>query len=271
MGEDKRAVGVFDSGIGGFTIVKRIKEQLPNERIIYFGDTKRLPYGTKDKECIIKSSRQIVNFLISKDVKAIVIACNSISAVSLDVLTKEFDIPLIDVIDPGTYDATSSTKNNKVGVIATEATIKSGVYEKKIKNINPNIEVYSKACTLFVPLVEEGWINNQVSDLISRIYLQEILNKGIDTLILGCTHYPLLYECIRNVVGENITIVDPANATSRKAKEQLAKRGLLNISKGKEIADEFYVSGDTTKFNKLCDMITGYKCNAVNVDIEKGS
>ena len=268
MEVDKRAIGIFDSGIGGFTLVKKIKKELPNEKLIYFGDTKRLPYGIKDKESILKNSRQIVKFLISKNVKAIIIACNSISAVCSNILVDEFDIPFIEVIEPGSYDAASTTRNNKIGVMATEATIKSGVYEKKLKNINSNIEVYSKACTLFVPLIEEGWIDNQVSDLVARMYLQELISRDIDTLVLGCTHYPLLSKCIKTIVGEDIRIVDPANATSRKAKEQLTKRGILNTDENRNIVDEFYVSGDTKKFNKLCDMLMGYKCSAVKIDIE---
>jgi len=268
MEKNKRAIGVFDSGIGGVTVLKKIKEELPHEKIVYFGDTKRLPYGTKNKGCIIKNSRQIVRFLMSKNVKAIVIACNSISAVSLDILRKEFDIPFIEVIEPASYDAVLATRNKKVGIIATETTVKSGIYKKKIKIIDQEIEVYSKACTLFVPLVEEGLVDSKIAESVAKTYLQGILGKKVDTLVLGCTHYPLLYKHIRGAVGLDISIIDPSNATSKVAKEQLLKRNLLSSDISNKNTCDFYVSGDTQKFNELCDKLMGYKCKSIYIDIE---
>lgn len=270
MEEDNRPIGIFDSGVGGLTVFKRIKEELTNEKLIYFGDTKRVPYGIKDRKTITQHSIEIVKFLIDKNVKLIVIACNSICASSLDILTKEFDIPFIEVTLPGSEEAISVAKNNNIGVIATEATIKSKIYEKTLNLLNPKVKVYSKACTLFVPLVEEGWNNNEVAFMVANIYLKELLNSNISTLILGCTHYPLLYKCIRNIVGKNINIIDPADATSKKTKKFLTKNNMLNKKKVSGINKyEFYVSGDTHKFNNLCNKFIGYQCKSIKVDLEK--
>lgn len=269
MEEDNRPIGIFDSGVGGLTVFKRIKEELPNEKLIYFGDTKRVPYGIKDQKTITQHSIEIVKFLIKKNVKLIVIACNSISASSLEILNKEFKIPFMEVTLPGAEDAILVAKNNNIGVLATEATVRSKIYEKRLIMLNSKLNVYSKACTLFVPLVEEGWINNQVTAMVVDIYLQNLLNNNISTLILGCTHYPLLYNSIRNTVGENIDIIDPADPTSRKTKEFLTKNNMLNNLKLSGINnDEFYVSGDTDKFNNLCNKFIGYQCKSINIDLE---
>lgn len=269
METDSRPIGIFDSGVGGLTVVKRIQKELPNEQIVYFGDTKRAPYGLKDEKTITENSRQIVRFLISCNVKLIVIACNSISAVCLDLLTKEFNIPFIEVTSPGSKEAILLAPNNKIGVIATEATVKSGIYEKRLKIINPKVQVYSRPCTLFVPLVEEGWVDNEASYLIANMYLKYIINKDISTLILGCTHYPLLYNCIKKVVKDSMIIIDPAYATSKMTKEYLFKNNMINNNKIHNANNyEFYVSGNTNKFNKLCKKFIDYKCKSVKVDIE---
>ena len=198
---DRRApIGVFDSGIGGLTVVKEIINNLPDENIVYFGDTARVPYGNKSKNTVLRYSRQIVNFLKTKGVKAIVVACNTASALALDDLEKEIDIPIIGVVKPGAYAAVNTTKNNRVGVIATQSTVQSRLYQEIIAKQAPQINVFAKACPLFVPLVEEGWTNDTITLEVAKRYLRELQDKDIDTLILGCTHYPLLSDLISGYV-----------------------------------------------------------------------
>ena len=183
-------IGVFDSGVGGLTVAREIMNQLPNENIVYFGDTARVPYGSKSKETIITFSRQISQFLRTKNVKAIVIACNTASAFALDALKQDNDIPIIDVIEPGAKAAAETTKNNKIGVIGTVGTVNSGIYTEYLRRIKPEALVYSRACPLFVPLVEENWLYDSVTIEVAERYLSEIKGYGVDTLVLGCTHYP---------------------------------------------------------------------------------
>ncbi|MDI9489612.1 MAG: glutamate racemase, partial [Bacillota bacterium] len=206
----KAPIGVFDSGVGGLTVVKEIMNQIPGETIIYFGDTARLPYGSKSKKTIITYTRQIVRFLMRKGVKAIVIACNTASAFALETIKDEIDIPIIGVVKPGAKVAARTTLNGKVGVIGTEGTIQSGIYNRFLSKTNPKVTVFGKACPLFVPLVEEGLIDDPITFEMARRYIGELLDKDIDTLVLGCTHYPLLRETIRKVVGDEIFLVNPA-------------------------------------------------------------
>ena len=224
-------IGVFDSGIGGLTVVREIMRQLPNEKIIYFGDTARVPYGSKSKDTITRYSRQICRFLMTKEVKTIVVACNTATAYALDELEKEIDLPMIGVLKPGAKVAAETTKNGKVGVIATQATIGSNSYSHYIKQINPDATVLGKACPLFVPLVEEGLLEDPVTDEIAMRYLSELKDEEIDTLILGCTHYPLIRKTIGRTMGEGVTLVNPAYETASELKEQLAERNLLNEEK----------------------------------------
>jgi glutamate racemase len=208
---DKNApVGVFDSGVGGLTVAREIMRQLPDERIVYFGDTARVPYGNKSKETILKYSRQIIRFLRTKDVKAIVIACNTATAYTLDIVSKETDIPVIGVINAGARTAVKATRNGKIGVIGTEATVNTGIYTEVMKKLRPDIEVTGKSCPLFVPLVEEGLLHDSVTDEIASRYLAELKGKYIDTLVLGCTHYPLLRSTMRRLMGDEVTLVNPA-------------------------------------------------------------
>ena len=216
MKADRQApIGVFDSGVGGLTVVREIMRNLPDERIVYFGDTARVPYGSKSKNTVIRYSRQIVHFLETQQVKAIVIACNTASALALDTIEKEIDLPIIGVVKPGAQMAVETTQNKRVGVIATESTIQSGLYQQLITEADPAITVYGKPCPLFVPLVEEGWTKDPITEEVARRYLAEILDKDIDTLIMGCTHYPLLRSLLRKVVGEKVTLVNPAYETSQ--------------------------------------------------------
>lgn len=263
---DNRPIGIFDSGVGGLTVVKEVIEKLPREEIIYFGDTARVPYGSKSKETITKFSTQIVNFLLSKNVKAIIVACNTASANSYEVLTKIFDIPFVEMVIPGAESCLSVTKNNIVGVIGTEGTIRSKAYENLLIKNRENIKVYSKACPLFVPLAEEGWNNNTVAKITTEIYLQELIDKDIDTLILGCTHYPLLYNCIKETVG-SINIINPAKAASTKMLEFLTDKDLLR-NKNEEPIHKFFVSDNTEKFNKICKLVLDEDYIAKKIDIE---
>lgn len=263
---DNRPIGIFDSGVGGLTVVKQIIKALPNEDIIYFGDTARVPYGSKSKETVTKFSSQIIRFLLSKDVKAIIIACNTVSSNCFDELTKEFSVPIIEVVTPGVESCVSATKNNIVGIIGTEGTIKSKAYEKKIKEINPFIKVYSKACPLFVPIAEEGWTDNEVARLTVESYLKELIEKNIDSIVLGCTHYPLLKKCIGKVVGENVKIVDPAFATALKMKEFLEKNDMLAKNNG---SLNFFVSDNTNKFDAICKSTLKKDCSAEKIEIDK--
>mgnify|MGYP000090374627 FL=1 len=194
-------IGVFDSGVGGLTVAREISRQLPYENIVYFGDTARVPYGSKSQNTIIRFSEQIIRFLRTKQVKAIVIACNTASALALDAVKDEFDLPIIGVVIPGARAAVEATTNGKVGVVGTEATVQSGMYTKVIQGMNPKIEVIEKACPLFVPLVEEGFKEHIVTREIIEYYLESMRNTDIDAMILGCTHYPLLRSKIREYMG----------------------------------------------------------------------
>ena len=264
---DQRPIGIFDSGVGGLTIAAEVMKALPNEAIIYFGDTARVPYGSKSKETVTRYSRQMVSFLRASGVKAIVAACNTVCSNSLDVLLEEVDIPIIDVLNPGVLSCLDMTKNNVVGVIGTEGTIRSGAYERALKAASPGITVYSKACPLFVPLAEEGWTSNSVANITTEIYLQELIDKEIDSLLLGCTHYPLLYDCIARVTG-GINIINSAVAVAGSLKEFLSENKMLSGSK-KKPNHAFYVSDDTVKFKRTCKAVFGKDFKAVQVDIEK--
>ncbi len=266
-----RPIGVFDSGVGGLTVAREIMRQLPNERIVYFGDTARVPYGSKSPETIVKFSRQIVRFLQTQDVKAIVIACNSASSCAVGALEQEADLPIIDVVRPGAKTAVGATKNNKIGVIATEATIGSGIYSRYIKEQDPDAMVLSKACPLFVPLVEEGLWEDPVTDEIAGRYLTELIDVGIDTLILGCTHYPIIRSTIGRIMGEGVTLVNPAYETARELKRLLQEKGLESGHRpglGTELY-RFFVSDAADKFQKFANSILTYgilSAKVINID-----
>ncbi len=259
--KDKNApVGVFDSGIGGLTVAREIMRQTPNEKIIYFGDTARVPYGSKSKETVTRYSRQIVRFLQTQQVKAIVVACNTASAYALDEIEKETDIPMIGVVKPGAKTAVETTANGQIGVIGTEGTISSGIYSRYIQEINPEIKVTGKACPLFTPLVEEGLWQDPVTDEIARRYLEELIDIGIDTLILGCTHYPLIRSTVGRIMGDQVTLVNPAYETARELKELLEARDLQNDEEPHLGEDRyrFYVSDAANKFKRFANSIIKY-------------
>ncbi|WP_058485871.1 glutamate racemase [Defluviitalea phaphyphila] len=265
---DERAIGVFDSGVGGLTVVKEIIEQLPNEEIIYFGDTARVPYGSKSKETVTKYSKQIIRFLLTKNIKAIIIACNTASSNSLEEVKKTFDIPIIGVVEPGAVMAYKSTKNNRIGIIGTEATIRSNSYPNAIKKYNKDIETFSLACPLFVPLAEEGWTNNDVAYLVAKKYLEPFKEKDIDTLVLGCTHYPLLKDVIQEIVGDKVSLINPAKEAAKKLKELLILKNQLRVKDNPK--HRFYVSDDTTKFEQIASIaLKKFIPSAQKIDIEK--
>ena len=221
-------IGVFDSGVGGLTVVREIMRQIPNEKIIYFGDTARVPYGSKSRETVVRFSEQIVRFLRTFEVKTIVVACNTASAYAMDILEKETDIPIIGVVRPGAREAAAVTQNGRIGVIATEATIGSQIYTDYIRELNENVTIYGKACPLFVPLVEEGLLEDPVTDEIARRYLTELIDIDIDTLILGCTHYPLIRSTVGKIMGDRVRLVNPAYETARELQNLLAEADLLS-------------------------------------------
>jgi glutamate racemase len=268
---DNRPIGVFDSGLGGLTVLKEIARLMPQESIVYFGDSGRSPYGTKSKDTIIKYTFQDVRFLLNQDIKMIVIACNTASAFSYEAVKNSFDIPVVEVIHPGATAGVRETKNKKIGIIGTTATVNSGAYEKAINKIDNTIEVYSKACPLFVPLVEEGeyWWENDISYRIAEQYLAPLKSKGIDTLVLGCTHYPLLHNTISKVMGEDVRLVSSAQEVAKVVKQivehsDIARDELLSP------VFRYYTSDNVEKFEPLCSSILSKKItSAEKVDIEK--
>lgn len=247
---DDRPIGVFDSGIGGLTVLNEIMEQLPSEDIIYFGDTARIPYGTRSQDTVKKYAFQCIKFLLSKDIKAIVIACNTASAVALKDAIKSFNIPIIGVIEPGAKASIESTKNNKIGIIGTSGTINSESYQRYIRRKNNSMEVIGVSCPLFVQIVEEGWEDTDVAMLTAEKYLMELKEHNIDTLVLGCTHYPILRYTLSKVMGKNVVLVNPAYETAKEVKNILAEKEMLRegIHNPKY---EFYVSDDPEKFRRI--------------------
>ena len=253
-------IGIFDSGVGGLTVAREIMRQIPNERLVYFGDTARVPYGNKSKETITKYSKQIIRFLKTQNVKAIVVACNTASAYALDEIEKELDIPIIGVVKPGAKVAAEATRNKKVGVIATEGTIQSRIYAEYIEGIDKDIRVIGKACPLFVPLVEEGLLEDPVTDEIATRYLNELKDLDIDTLILGCTHYPLIRSTLGRIMGEKVTLVNPAYETAVELRSLLEREGLLNPSTNRLGTNQyqFFVSDGADKFKTFANSIIKY-------------
>lgn len=247
-------IGVFDSGVGGLTVAKEIMRQLPGENIIYFGDTARVPYGNKSRETVTAYSRQIVEFLLGKGVKALVVACNTASAFALETIRNEVPVPIIGVVKPGARTAAKTTKNGRIGVIGTEGTIKSGIYNEFLTQINADISVYGKACPLFVPLVEEGWIDDPVTEEVVRRYMDSLLAEKVDTIVLGCTHYPLLKRTIGKVVGEEIRLVNPAHETACELKTILEEKKLCR-GENEAVHHRFYVSDGAEKFRDFANSI----------------
>ena len=266
---EDQPIGIFDSGLGGLTVVKEVMDHLPHESIIYFGDTARVPYGNKSKQTVTKFSAQIIRFLQSKGVKAIIIACNTVSSNSIEDLRAMFpQIPIEGVVEPGVKMALEKTQTGRIGIIGTEATIRSNKYPSLIKEVHPEAQVFSQSCPLFVPLVEDNWVHHPATRMIAKEYLTPLLNKGIDTLILGCTHYPILAEVIQDVAGKDTILVNPAQEAAYKIEEVLKKRDELSAGKIAP-AYEFYVSDHTTQFEQMAKEFLNTPMNNVEkIDIE---
>lgn len=262
---DNRPIGVFDSGVGGLTAVRRIHEIMPNESIIYFGDTGRVPYGTRSAQTILHYTRQDIKFLRSFDIKAIVVACGTVSSVALNEVSKENDIPMIGVVEPASIVASEKTKNGRIGVIGTAGTIKSGSYERVLHEKNPDFNIFTKACPLFVPLVENGRVKKGdiVIEIVVKEYLTELKNQQIDTLILGCTHFPLISDVIADFMGENVQLIDSGAAAADYASRILTK------AENKTAYTKYFVSDDPDSFTNLSHLFLNGETaeNVKNIEI----
>lgn len=248
-------IGVFDSGVGGLTVVREIMRQMPNEPIVYFGDTARVPYGSKSKETIIHYSEQITEFLLEQGVKAIVVACNTASAYALEEIEKNVAVDMIGVVKPGAFSACQVTNNGRIGLIGTEGTIKSDLYSKVIHEKYPAYKIFGKACPLFVPLVEEYLLDDEVTDIMADRYLADIKKYDVDTLILGCTHYPLLRKIIQKKMGEDVNLVNPAYETAQVLSKLLKEKGLCYSGDAPDKKCQIFVSDTPKQFKKFADYI----------------
>ena len=263
---DNRPIGVFDSGLGGLTVLKELKKLLPNERFVYFGDTSRVPYGSKSDETIKMYAMQDERFLLSKDVKYIVAACGTVSAVAADT-ADVLPVCFMGVVENAVRNAVAATKNRKIGVIGTQATINNGAHKRLIKKLMPDAEVVTAGCPLFVPLVEEGWFSADDSavNLIAHRYLDSIIESKADTIILGCTHYPILSEAIQKVVGESVTLINMGVSTAEAVKRELSSKNMLCDNKEGKI--ELYVSDKTAAFEKVAGILLGDKIEGLDVSL----
>ena len=268
---DNRPIGVFDSGLGGLTCVKEIMNLLPDEDVIYFGDTGRVPYGTRSAATITKYSVGDVNFLKTFDIKAVVIACGTVSSIAIDCLKAKFDIPIIGVVEPAVNAALAATKNDTIGIIGTSGTVSSGKYALKIKELSCNASVLQTACPLFVPLVENGFLDHPATRLIAEEYLSEIKSSCADTLIMGCTHYPLIKPLIGDIMGKEVSLIDPGYETAVYLKDYLVSNGIESDKKAGKYS--FFVSDKVDSFEKLGGMFLGKEISGMveTVDIEKYS
>ena len=256
----KRAIGIFDSGVGGLTVLKEVARLLPQEDLFYVGDTARVPYGTKSPETVRRYAIESAGFLVQQGVKMLVVACNTASAVAVNELANQFQIPVIGVIEPGSRRAATLTNNCRVGVIGSEGTVKSGAYGLAIKSDNPAIDVVSAACPLFVPLAEEGWHEHPVAEIAAGEYLAPLLDAGVDTLVLGCTHYPLLKKTLRTVLGADIQLVDSAEETAKVVAETLPSVGANRDGKG---SIRFFVTDVPDRFKRVGSAFLGRNLDSV--------
>jgi len=265
----EKRIGIFDSGVGGLTVAREIFKFLPYEEVIYFGDTARCPYGPRSKKIVCEFSRQNVNCLLSQKVKLIVVACNTSSAFALDYLKKNFDVPMLGVVEPGAKGAVEATKNKRVGVIGTVGTIASGSYVKAVQKLNTRIEVFPLPCPLLVSLTEEGYLDKKVTYLVAEEYLVPLKKRKIDTLILGCTHYPLLKGVIKEVMGDDVVLIDSAEKTAEEVKKFLSENDLLR-NPGRSTSHKFFVSDQPEKFKKIGERFLGKRIRKVNlIDITR--
>ncbi|OGF48820.1 MAG: glutamate racemase [Candidatus Firestonebacteria bacterium RIFOXYA2_FULL_40_8] len=264
---NNRPIGIFDSGVGGITVFKEIRKYLPYENLIYFGDTKHNPYGSKSKDTVTRLSTENVQFLLRKNVKYVVIACNTASALSLHLLRKFYTVPMIGVVDTGAKAAIETTKNGKIGVIGTRATIDSGAYLRALLKLDPKLKIKSLACPLFVPLVEEGWSNSKVAELTAFEYLKVFRKIKADTLVLGCTHYPFLKPVIVKIL-KNTRLIDSATETAKAVKKELEQKSLIREKKTRPTCT-FYVTDAPERFKKIGSSFLGYDIGQVKlVEVE---
>jgi glutamate racemase len=257
-------LGVFDSGIGGLTVAHALFECLPHESVIYFGDTARVPYGPKSPETVRRYSGEILDFLVRRGVKMVVVACNTSTAHALEFLRSRSPVPVQGVIEPGARAAAAATRAGRIGVIGTAGTIASGAYERAIKAVRPEVEVASQACPLFVPLVEEGWFDHAATELVAHEYLQPLKDRKVDVLVLGCTHYPLLKPLLSRVMGPDVTLIDSAAETARTVRQELEGRELLAPS-GARPVHRFVVSDDEALFRRVGARFLGEKLQDVEL------
>ncbi len=256
MKDASRPIGIFDSGIGGLTVLKEVAKQMPFEDIVYLGDTARVPYGIRSEETVIRYAIENTEFLLTLDIKMIIVACNTVSAVGLNHVAEIADVPVVGVIKPGAEAAVRTSKNMKIGVIGTEATVQSSAYYREIKTLAPHAEVFAKACPLFVPLVEEGWTEGEIATLVVKEYLKGLRDTGIDTLVLGCTHYPLLKSTINSVMGDRVALIDSAVETAKVSKYLLEDKGLLRRENPNPYR-RFYVTDSPERFRHLGERFLG--------------
>lgn len=266
-----RPIGIFDSGVGGLTVAHELFSQLPTEDVVYFGDVGRYPYGGRSTDIILQFARQDVSFLAEQNVKFIICACNTVSAVALEQIADEIETPIVGVIRPGAEAAVAASQNGRIGVIGTRATINSNSYATIIHGFNPDAKVFSLACPLFVPLAEEAYIDKEAAFLIARDYLQTMLDVEIDTLILGCTHYPLLKRVIADVAGENVRLIDSGEETARIVRANLVEKNLLKPgSMTGEGEHKYFVSDVPEKFSEIATRFLGRVVDGIaRVDISK--
>lgn len=267
---DNRPIGIFDSGLGGLTCVKEVLDIMPSEDIIYFGDTGRVPYGTRSRDTIVKYVKQDINFLKSFDIKYIIIACGTASSAALPSIQSEYDNEILGVLEPASRLAVKTTRNNKIGVLGTPGTIKSGKYAEFIGKINPQTEVLQIACPMFVPLVENGYTDGKVTEIIAKEYLRPMKEAGVDTIILGCTHYPLLRPVISKIMGEDVKLIDSGAAAADYAKIRLETLGLCADAR-KEGSVRYFVSDGTDSFSELGGVFLNREIHGgvSKIDIEK--
>jgi len=261
-GSGNKPIGVFDSGIGGLTVVRALTQSFPHENIVYFGDTARVPYGSKSPQVVREYAAQDIDFLLSNDVKMVVVACNTVSAVALDVVQKRARMPVIGVIVPGAIAAVDATAKKRIGIIGTRATVNSNAYAHAVRQIAPDVQVFSQACPLFVSLAEEGWDDHQATDLIAKEYLFPLLLEKVDTLILGCTHYPVLRRAIAAAVGGGVTLIDSGAATAGQVGAVLDAHHMRNESKHTPNL-KFFVSDLPAKFTEVGERFLGQRMGLV--------
>lgn len=262
-------IGIFDSGVGGLTVFRALERRLPNESLIYLGDTARVPYGTRSLQTVERYAVEDASFIRSKNVKAIVIACNTASALAAGKLREVFDVPVLGVIRPGARRAVAATRSGYVGVIATEGTVASGAYERAMLALNARLEVISRACPLFVPLAEEGWINHPVTRQVAEEYLADMRASRVDTIVLGCTHYPILRPLIDEVMGDHLTFIDSGEAVADEVAHMLEERNLVRASRAPR-TEHFYVTDAAVRFRRVAELFLGRPLETVDT-VELGT